>query len=291
MSNYIIATASTSDLDREFLDNNNIPFISYSFILDGKDIYDDCTKQTKLDIFQAMRSGKMPSTSQITEEAYLTFFKSLVEKSDNIIYLDMSKALSNSYNNALLAKDKIKELYPNKNFYMVDTRCVTGGLALLVNKALEFKNSGASFDECIKFIEDLKMNIVHHFVVDDLKWLRKGGRLSNASAIIGTLLNIKPILYVSDEGTLIASQKVRDRKHALLEIVKNMEKDLGDPTGKEVYIFHADCYDDAMFMANKMKEHYPSLGEISLFLEGPTVGSHVGPGFISIHYVGTKRFF
>jgi DegV family protein with EDD domain len=135
------------------------------------------------------------------------------------------------------------------------------------------------------------MQIIHHFVVDDLKWLRKGGRLSNASAIIGTLLNIKPILYVSDEGKLIASSKVRGRKHALLNIVNSMKDDLGDPAGKDIYLFHADCKEDAQFMADKMMELYPTLNSTQLFMEGPTVGCHVGPGFISIHYLGTKRMF
>lgn len=291
MSDFIIATASTSDLDRNYLDEKNVPFISYTFLLNEKVHLDDCRLETKKNVFDSMRAGQMPTTSQITQSEYMDFFKSLMEHGKDVIYLDMSCALSNSYNNALLAEEEIKALYPNQNFYMVDTRCVTGGLALLVDLALAKKEAGAGYQECIDYIESIKMHIIHHFVVDDLKWLRKGGRLSNAAALIGTLLQIKPLLYVTNEGTLVASSKVHGRKHALATIVKNMAKDLGEYKGKDIYISHADCESDAQLMADKMRELYPELGEIKLFMEGPTIGAHVGPGFISIHYIGTARIF
>lgn len=291
MSDFIIATASTSDLDLNWLTDHDIPFIPYTYLLDNEYHYDDCREETKKNIFSAMRAGQMPSTSQIPEEEYTKFFTKLMETGRDVIYLDMSRAISNSYNNAVAAEKKLKEKYPDRRFTMIDTRCITGGLALLVTLVVRLKENGASYDECVAFAEENKLHIMHHFVVDDLKWLRKGGRLSNASAIIGTLLKIKPILYVTDEGTLIASSKVRGRKTCLANVVSSLGNDFGDPAGKEIFIFHGDCEDEAKAMADDIRKTYPDVGEISLYMLGPTIGAHVGPGFIGVFYLGTRRTF
>lgn len=291
MSDFLIATASTADLDREYLDSHDIPFISYSYLLGDKNFYDDCRYETRKKMFDAMRGGMMPGTSQITEEEYYKFFCSLLEKGKDVLYLDMSRAISNSYNNALAAEARVKDDYPDLKFYMVDTRCITGGLAFLVTNVVRKKEAGASFDECIKYAEDVKLSVIHHFTVDNLKWLRKGGRLSNASAVIGTILNIKPLLYVADDGSLVASSKVRGRKTCLNNIIKGMDKDLGDFEGKEVFITHGDCEDVASGMAAEMKKTYPGLGNIETLMLGPTIGAHVGPGFIGVFYFGTERKF
>ena len=126
----------------------------------------------------------------------------------------------------------------------------------------EKRSRSSSFEECIDYAEEMKLSVIHHFTVDDLKWLRKGGRLSNASAVIGTLLNIKPIFYVTDDGSLVASSKVRGRKTCLNNMIKGMEKDLGDPEGKEIFITHGDCEDEALRMAEDMKKAYPGHWEI-----------------------------
>lgn len=291
MSDFIIATASTSDLDINWLTEHDIPFIPYTFLLDDEYHYDDCRVETKKRIFSAMRDGQMPSTSQIPEEEYIKFFTKLLDTGKDVIYLDMSRAISNSYNNALAAEKKLKDKYPGRRFTMIDTRCITGGLALLVTLVVRLKESGASYDECVAFAEDTRLHIMHHFVVDDLKWLRKGGRLSNASAIIGTLLKIKPILYVTDEGTLVASSKVRGRRTCLANVVKSMKDDLDASEGKEVFIVHGDCEDDARAVADDIRRTYPGIGSISLSMLGPTIGAHVGPGFIGVFYIGTSRRF
>ncbi len=291
MSDFIIATASTSDLDREYLDKHGIEFIPYTYMLDGRTFYDDCRSDTRKSLFDAMRKGQMPSTSQIPEKEYRDFFKKLLDTGKDVLFFDMSKAMSSSYDNSLSAYEKIKDDHPGQELRIVDTRCITGGLAFLLMDVVRLKESGATFKECSDYADEHKMNVVHHFAVDDLKWLRKGGRLSNASAVIGTLLNIKPILYVSDEGTLIASSKVRGRKTCLQNMIDAMAKDIGDPAGKEIVITHGDCEDEAREMAKKMKDMYPSLSDIHLLMLGPTIGSHVGPGFIGVFYYGSGRFF
>lgn len=291
MSDFCIATASTADLDREYLDSHGIPFISYSYLIEGENHYDDCRYDTRKKMFDAMRKGHMPGTAQITQEEYYAFFCSLLDKGRDVLYLDMSRAISNSYNNALAAGARVREKYPGLKFHIADTGCITGGLAFLVTNVVRKKEAGASFEECVNYVEDIKLSVIHHFTVDDLKWLRKGGRLSNASAVIGTLLNIKPMLYVADDGSLVASSKVRGRKTCLGNMIKGMEKDLGDPEGKEIFITHGDCEDEALKMVEDMKKAYPALGNIETLMLGPTIGAHVGPGFIGIFYFGTGRYF
>ena len=291
MSDFIIATASTSDLDREYIDKHGIEFIPYTYMLDSKTYYDDCRKETRKSLFAAMRKGQMPSTSQIPEKEYADFFRRLLDTGKDVLFFDMSKAMSSSYDNSLSAYGKVKTEYPDQTLTIVDTRCITGGLAFLLMNVVRLKESGASFAECAAYADEHKMNVVHHFAVDDLKWLRKGGRLSNASAIIGTLLKIKPILYVTDEGTLVASSKVRGRKTCLANVVKSLADDFGNSAGKEIFIFHGDCEDEAKSMADDIRRLYPDVGNISLFMLGPTIGAHVGPGLIGVFYIGTQRKF
>lgn len=288
MNDFIIATASTADIDRSYLEKHHIPFIAYTYTLEGKVYEDDCREETKKNIFRQMREGRMPGTAQIPQYNYHEFFKSLMETGKDVMYLDMSRAISNSYNNALAAEEEIHREYPGQRFVMIDTRCITVGLAFLVKHLVDLKESGASMDQCIDWAEKNKLHIAHHFIVDDLQWLRKGGRLSNANAVVGTLLNIKPILYVADDGSLIASAKVRGKKQALLQIVRNMKNDIGEAKGKEVYIYHADCLADAQFTADKIRESYPDIGEIQLHMEGPTIGAHVGPGFVAVIYLADR---
>ena len=288
---FIIATASTSDLDRSYLDEHNIPFISYTFVIDGHVVIDDCREQTKKELFMKMRQGSLPSTAQIPEYNYYEFFKELAKQGKDVLFFDMTRAVSNSFNNCEAAVQAIRRDFPDRRFYSVDTRCISAGLAFLVYQTEKRKEAGASFDECIRFAEHYKLKVMHHFMVDDLQWLRRGGRLSNAAAIAGTLLNIKPILYVSDEGTLVSSAKARGKKQALLQMIKSIKKDIGDPKGKDFFVFHADCPQDAWFVSDMIRKYYPEAGEITIQTEGPTIGSHVGPGFVCIVYEGEGRFF
>ncbi len=288
---FVIATASTADLEREYMEQHSIPFIPYTFVIDGKVYEDDCRESTKKELYEKMRNGSLPSTAQIPEFNYYEFFKSLAEQGKDVMFMDMSRAISNSFNNAELAAAKIRRDFPDHRFHVVDTRSITAGLAMLVEHVVAKKESGASFEECVRFAEEHKLHIMHHFMVDDLSWLRRGGRLSNAAATVGTLLNIKPILYVTDEGTLLSSAKVRGKKQALLQMVKSMKKDIGDPDGKDVLIYHADCLQDAWFLSDHIQKTYPKIGKITIRTEGPTIGCHVGPGFVCLVYVGEGRFF
>lgn len=288
MEDFIIATASTCDADREWLDQNNIPMISYTFEVNEKVYIDDCRAETKHALFHEMREGHQPNTSQITAYAYYEFFKELLEKNNNVLFLDMDKALSSSYFNSQRAYEDIQEEFPDNNLVIIDTRCVTMGLTLLLKKVVEMKNEGKSMDEVHTWIEDNKLRFAHRFLVDDLEWLRRGGRLSNASAMIGSLLSIKPLIYIDDEGKLIAYSKVRGKKKAIRELLTSLDRDLDPAHATEFIVGHSDDPKEAEKFVQLVKEKYPN-ANISVQELGPVIGCHVGPGFLAIVYLSDKE--
>lgn len=286
--NYIIAVASTCDLTKEYLDEHNIPFIGYSYVI-GDDVFtDDCLEETRKNIYSQMRSGAILSTSAINEFSYEEFFEGLIQTGKDVIFLDMSRPLSSSYRFCNDAIEELKESYPDRTIVNVDTCCVSGGLGLLVEKVIERYEQGASMQEVLDYIEDIKLKIAHRFTVDDLNWLKRGGRVSNASALVGTLLSIKPVLYVDDTGALVASSKVRGRKVALNNVVESIKKDVPDPSNLIFRIYHADCLEDANYVKEKLLEEYPG-ADISITSLGVVIGAHCGPGLFTIFYFTDKR--
>ena len=286
---YIIATASTCDLTREYLEQHNIPFISYSYVMDDKDYSDDCREETRNDTYKKMREGKILSTSAINMYTYREFFEGLIKDGVKpVIFLDMTRPLSSSYRYCEEAIEDLKEDYPDSNIINVDTRCVSGGLGLLVKKVVKLYEAGEPMESVLEWIEDNKLKIAHRFTVDDLNWLKRGGRVSNASALVGTLLSIKPVLYVPDEGTLVAATKVRGRKAALNTIVESIKNDPIEGDAPEFLINHADCMDDAVYVRDKILEMYPN-AKIEISGLGVVIGAHCGPGLFTVFYMTDTR--
>jgi DegV family protein with EDD domain len=281
MKDYVIATASTCDLDQTWLQEHNVPMISYTFEIDGSVNEDNCTDASKRLIFSAMRSGTFPNTSQITTYAYYEFFRSLAEDGKTVIFLDMDKAISSSYGNSLNALEQLKEEMPAADIRIIDTRCITIGLGLLVRRAVAMKEDGRDADEVTAWIEANKLKIAHRFMIDDLQWLRHGGRLSNASAIVGTLLAIKPLIYIPDDGSLVAYAKIHGRKKAMHQLIQDTLK-TAVPDSNEFVITHSDCPEDAEKFADMLKEQLPEGTPVSIYELGPVIGCHVGPGFIGV---------
>lgn len=286
---YIVATASTADLPREYLEEHKIPFIGYSYII-GEDLYeDDCREETRMNIYKQMREGAILSTSAINSFGYREFFEELLKEDKDIVFLDMTRELSSSWKFCEEAIEELKEDYPERTITNVDTRCVSGGLGMLVEQVVELYEAGKSKQEVLDWIENNKLRIAHRFTVDDLNWLKRGGRVSNASALIGTLLSIKPVLYVPDEGTLVATSKVRGRKNALNSIIESIKKDVKNPDGMIFRILQADCAEDAEYVKQKLLEEFPTVKEISITGLGVVIGAHCGPGLFTIFYMTDKR--
>ncbi len=291
MPNYIIATSSTSDLPRTYLDAHQIPFIPYSYSVGEQLFEDDCREETRLSVYQGMRSGDRLRTSMINAYLYADFFRSLLDSGKDVIFLDMSQKMSVSYENSKQAAEMIREEYPDRRLYIMDTRCISGGLGLLVSNMVDRMESGMGFDEVIAWGEENKLRIAHRFTVDDLEYLKAGGRVSNAAALIGGMLQIKPVLYVPDRGTLDVAQKVRGRKAALKAILTGVLNDLAeiDATGVEVRILHADCEADASYVRDEIRKAHPEIGPVTISGLGVVIGAHCGPGLLTVFYLCNGR--
>ena len=287
MPDYIIATSSTSDLPRTYLEEHGIPFIPYTYTI-GRDLYeDDCREESRQAVYTGMRNGDILKTSMINEFVYEDFFRELLDTGKDVIFLDMSKKMSVSFENANRAAELVRADYPDRKLYVMDTLCISGGLGLLVDNMVRRKEAGMSFDEVVAWGEANKLKIAHRFTVDDLNYLKAGGRVSNASALVGSILSIKPVLYVPDGGTLDVAKKVRGRKAALKAILDGMRHDLSavDCTGTEIHILQADCRADAELVRDTIKGEFPQLGEITITSLGVVIGAHCGPGLLTVFYL------
>lgn len=291
MSDYIIATSSTSDLPRTYLEAHQIPFIPYTYTVGDTLFEDDCREETRAAVYAGMRNGDLLKTSMINEYIYYDFFKELLSSGKDVIFLDMSREMSVSFQNANLAADMVRPEFPDRKLYIMDTYCISGGLGTLVDNMVSRMEAGASYDEVIAWGEENKLKIAHRFTVDDLNYLKAGGRVSNSAALVGSLLNIKPVLYVPDRGTLDVAKKVRGRKAALKAILSGVLNDLGktDPTGTKIHILHADCEADAAWVRDEIRKAFPQVGEITISGLGVVIGAHCGPGLLTVFYLCESR--
>lgn len=291
MSDYIIATSSTSDLPRTWLEEHNIPFIAYSYTVNDEPREDDCREETRAAVYAGMRRGDKLHTSMINEFVYYDFLKTFLDEGKDVIFLDMSQKMSVSFVNANKAADKLRAEFPERKLYVMDTLCISGGLGLLVETMVKRMEAGMSYDEVIKWGEENKLKIAHRFTVDDLNYLKAGGRVSNASALVGSLLSVKPVLYVPDGGTLDVAKKVRGRKAALAEILRGITDDLKqvDTKGLEMHILHADCLKDAEHVRDEVRTAFPDIGEITISNLGVVIGAHCGPGLLTVFYFCNGR--
>ena len=239
-----------------------------------------------------MRNGQMPTTQAANPEELREMFQGYLDKGISVLHLSFSSALSSSCSNAMMVAEELNETYSQKDVkvIVVDTLAASLGEGLVVYKAQEMKEAGKTLEETAKWVEDHKLNFCHQFTVDDLFHLFRGGRVSRFTAVAGSLIKVKPVLHVDDEGRLIPIGKVRGRKKSLAALVENMERTIGSYRDKNdiIFISHGDCQEDAEYVASLIKER---LG-IEKFLIGPigpTIGTHSGPGTVALFYMGDKR--
>ena len=291
MSAYIIATTSTADLTAPWLEAHGVPFIPYSYTVGETVFEDDCREESRAAVYAGMRKGDLLHTSQINEAIYEDFFRAQLSAGKDLIFLDMSQKMSISYQNALRAGEAVRAEFPERKLYIMDTLCISGGLGLLVQNMVTRHEAGEDFESVVAWGEANKLKIAHRFTVDDLNYLKRGGRVSNASALVGSLLNIKPVLYVPDAGTLDVVKKARGRKAAMAAIRDGILSDLAqvDAAGRTMLILHADCLADAQWVAEQARAAHPELGEIRISSLGVVIGAHTGPGLLTAFYLCAKR--
>ena len=243
------------------------------------------------DFYDKMRAGSLPTTSQANPEEAALLYESILKDNDvDILHIAFSSGLSGSFNSCRIAAADVCEKYPDHRIVVVDSLAATLGQGLLVYKAVQLNEAGKSLDEVAAWVEENKYHLVHNFTVDDLFHLHRGGRLSKTAAIVGTMINLKPVLHVDDEGHLVMLSKVRGRKKSLIGLVDCMEKQLGDWKDKNdiIFISHGDCPEDAQFVADLIKERF---GYENFMIDyiGATIGAHSGPGTVALFYLGDHR--
>ncbi len=290
MDSFLITTDTTADLPEDYLTKHNIDTLSLTYTLEGV-TYD---REHPLDVkefYNTMRNGSLPTTSQVNPETAKTTLKDIAEKNQcDILHIAFSSGLSGSYGSVRIAVQELEEENFPYRILVVDSLCASLGEGLLVHKAVTMRDQGASLDETAKWLEENKLHIVHNFTVDDLNHLYRGGRVSKTAAFIGTIINIKPILHVDNEGHLIPLSKVRGRKKSLISLVDSMEKQMGSYRDQNniVFISHGDSVEDAKFVAKLVKERF-GIESFLINYVGPTIGAHSGPGTIALFYMGEYR--
>lgn len=239
--------------------------------------------------YDGMREGDKCSTSQIVVESYKEYFRTILKNGDDIIYVCLSSGLSGSYNGSLNAISELKEEFPERKIHSIDSLGASLGEGLLTLRLASLRDQGKTFEEIVAWGEENKHNVMLWFTVDDLKYLQRGGRVSKTSAIVGTLLDIKPVLQCNSEGKLVPHAKVKGRKRAIRALLEDMNKFGVNINGQEICISHGDCLEDALTLKNMILEKYPDctfvIGHI-----GAVIGSHSGPGTLALFFMGQKRF-
>lgn len=287
MREFVITSDSTTDLPAEYLKENEIAIASLSYVLEGI-TYRDGQGLTSKEFYDKVRGGAMPTTSQINVEEGRALFEPIVKAGKDILHIAFSSGLSGSCNSCQIAAKMLMEEYPECRIEVVDSLCASLGEGLLVYKAAEAKKKGMSLEELAGWVRDLAPKICHNFTVDDLFHLHRGGRVSKATAVLGTLAGIKPVLHVDEEGHLIPIDKVRGRKKSLIALVDRMERQMQGFENDVVFISHGDCLADAEFVKETVRKRFG----IESFLINPVgtvIGSHSGPGTIALFFVGNPR--
>lgn len=290
MHKYIISTDNTTDLPKDYIQKHQLPVMFMPCILDGE-TFDDEHELSAKDFYKKMREGALPTTAQINPATAKETFLALMNQYDcDILHLAFSSGLSGTYNSCRLAAQELEEEQAPHRVVVIDTLCASMGEGLYVHKALENQNQGMSLEENVKWLEEHKLNLIHVFTVDDLNHLHRGGRVSKAAAVVGTMINLKPILHVDDEGHLIPVSKVRGRKKSLMALVDYMETHIGSyrDSNNIIFISHGDALEDAAYVSQLIKERF-GIQTFLINYIGPTIGTHSGPGTIALFFLGEKR--
>ena len=290
MRDYVITTDSSADLPDSFYQKHGIGCAYLSYTLNGKN-YEHEDFLPEKEFYDIVRKGALPTTAQVNPEQGRELLEPYLKEGKDILHLGFSSGLSGTYNSVKVAAELLMEEYPERKIITIDTLAASLGQGLLVYYAAKKKDAGEDLETVASWVEEHKLNLVHLFTVDDLFHLHRGGRVSKATAIMGSMLNVKPILHVDDEGHLINIGKVRGRRKSVLELARLMDKCLGSYRDSldTVFISHGDCEEDAKLLASKIRETYPSVKKVLINYVGSVIGAHSGPGTLALFFLGDNR--
>ena len=288
MKNYVIYTDSCADLTKEMYGALELRCIPLDVIVENEEPVADDKIDIK-EIYAKLRAKQSASTAAINIDRFLQCFEAAAKEGLDVLYLCFSSGLSSTFSSSVIAMRELQEKYPENKFYAVDTLCASMGQGLLVYYAAKKKEAGASIEEVRDFVESTKLNLCHWFTVDDLFFLKRGGRVSAATAVVGSLLNIKPVLHVDNAGKLINVSKARGRKASIDTMFENMKKSMFPiEQNQTVFISHGDCIADAEYLADRIRTEM-GIKDIQINYVGPVIGSHSGPGTLALFFLGNER--
>lgn len=290
MAEYIISTDTSCDFPLEYVKQHQLPLVTLFYSIDGVTGENGCPSSDVLkNFYDKMRAGSMTKTQQASIEDTEKVFREILKEGKDILHIAFSSGLSGTANAARLAAENMMEEFPERKIIVIDSLCASLGQGLLVDYALKLQQ-GKTMEETAKWLEDHIQNICHLFTVEDLKYLQRGGRISKTTALVGTMIGIKPVLHVDPEGKLVSISKVRGRKQSIQALVNKMEENIGKYRGEKqpIFISHGDCIEDANYLAELVKERF-GYDEFLINDVGPTIGAHSGPGTLALFFMGETR--
>ena len=290
MSDFVILTDSSADLSADMVRDLGVQVLPLSFEMDEK-IYHNYPDNREMDphqFYELLRNGHTATTSAVNVAQYTELIEPLLQAGQDILILAFSSGLSTTFSSSAIAVDELREKYPERKVYTVDTLCASLGQGRLVWLAVQEQRKGRSIEEVRDWVVSHKLSICHQVTVNDLHFLKRGGRISATTAVVGSMLQIKPIIHVDDEGHLINIGKTRGRAAALKALVDKMELTAVDPADQTVFISHGDCLEDAEMVAQMVRDRF-GVQTIYINYVGPVIGAHTGPGVVALFYVGSER--
>lgn len=290
MCDYVILTDSSCDLPAGLAEQLGVGVLPLTVEIEGKRYHNylDGREIDPKDFYAKLRAGSPATTAAVNVGEWAEFMEPTLKAGKDILVLGFSSGLSSTCNNAAIAAEDLRASYPDRKIYVVDTLCASMGQGLLVYLAVQQKNAGKSIEEVRDWAEENKLHLCHWFTVDDLNHLKRGGRVSATTALVGTMLSIKPVLHVDDEGHLINMSKTRGRQSSLKALVDKMAETAMDPGAQVVFLSHGDCIEDAEKVAQMVKERF-GVKEVVISYVGPVIGAHSGPGTLALFFLGTHR--
>jgi len=293
MNDFILSCCSTADLTKEHFEKRDIHYVCFHFELNGKYYKDDLGESISYEEFyKAMAAGASTKTSQVNVSEFIEHFTPFLENGQDILHVSLSSGLSGVYNSANIARDTLMEKYPDRKIYIVDSLGASSGYGLLMDTLADLRDSGMSIDDIYNWAMSNRLRLHHWFFSTDLTFYIRGGRISKTAGMIGSVLNICPLLNMNNQGKLIPRNKIRGKKHVISAIVDEMEnhaEDGLDYSGK-CYISHSACYEDARKVADLIEQRFPKLnGPVEIYSVGTTIGSHTGPGTVALFFWGDER--
>ena len=293
MADYVLSCCSTADLTKEHFQARDISYICFHYAIDGEEYADDLGESMPFDIFyDRIAKGADTRTSQINISEYVAYFSEFLEKGLDVVHVTLSSGISGTVNSARNAALIVRERYPERNVYIVDSLAASSGYGLLMDAAADKRDEGLSAEELAAWIDENKLRMHHWFFSTDLSTFVRGGRISKTSAVFGGILEICPLLNVDNLGRLTARSKVRTKKKVIQEIVKRMEScaDNGLDYSGKCYISNSACLEDAQAVASLIEERFLKLdGKVQIYNVGTTIGSHTGPGTVALFFWGKER--